>query len=777
MGSDFLTMQRDGLTNLFSRSHFLYAVAQAMPNAPTVSILLVNLDRFRMVNEHFSYADGDIVLRETAKRIVAVISSSATASRLCADEFAVALIDVDQDGAQAMAERIRLAIAEPHHIAGTEVIVTASVGIARGSHPQMTAEQLLRQADAAVRCAKQLGSNQVRTDCARPPRELPPLMVETMLRHALRNRDLQIYYQPKVHAKSMQVVGAEALCRWRHPELGDIPPHAFIPIAESSDLILPIDEYVLRAVCEQGSSWLRQGYRVRTSVNISSRQFLQPSFPQLVQQALAESGLDPSLLELEITERTAMYDVERAVHILTQLRQIGVRIAIDDFGVGYSSLNYLMQFPVHTLKIDRSFTAGIQSAVNQTPIIGAIISLAKSLNLSVVAEGVETVQQFDFLRDSKCDEIQGYLFGAPVPPTSFQLSAFIATLQPRQPHLVPDDTHNLERLSEREWLDAVLTGVQRHPRLHELTSYLADAIVEQLPLDRLSLEFVEEGAAFSAVHEVSLRDDVPARPVGTLIPVTNSGVAFVQRTKQPVMCADILRNPEFQDDYSLAAQGIQSIIRVPLLRGNHVFGTMNVQSTLERVYTEADRNRLQRTAQRLSDAVYAAYQDTRRPIAHLYDAKTKLYHRQFLVELLAADQPAEWLSQTVLRPFPEWTTATAVVVSIANHESMDVVEGEQAVAYIGQCWSTHAVPNAVAIRMGAGEVLFIAFDQPSLSVAQFVHQLRSHIELLNARAERLGDSSLRLEVNTGQASGDWCAFWDVYVDAREQALVLQRTNA
>ncbi|TDY51043.1 diguanylate cyclase (GGDEF)-like protein [Alicyclobacillus sacchari] len=776
MGNDFLPVQRDALTNLFSRSHFLYAVAQAMPNAPTVSILLVNLDRFRMVNEHFSYADGDMVLRETAQRISTAIPMSATASRLCADEFAVALTDVDKDGAEAVAERVRLAIAEPHHIAGTEVIVTASVGIATGSHPQATAEQLLRQADAAVRCAKQLGSNQVRTDCARPPRELPPLMVETMLRHALRNRDLQIYYQPKVHAKSMQVVGAEALCRWRHPELGDIPPHAFIPIAESSDLILPIDEYVLRAVCEQGSTWLKQGYRVRTSVNISSRQFLQPSFPHLVEQALAESGLEPSLLELEITERTAMYDVERAVHILTKLRQIGVRIAIDDFGVGYSSLNYLMQFPVHTLKIDRSFTAGIQSAVNQTPIIGAIISLAKSLNLSVVAEGVETVQQFDFLRDSKCDEIQGYLFGAPVPPTSFQLSAFIATLQPRHPHFVPDDAHNLERFSEREWLDTVLTNVRRRPRLHELTSYLADAIVEHVPLDRLSLEFAENGAAFSAVHEVSLRDDVPARPVGTLIPVANSGLAFVQRTKQPVMCVDILHNPEFDDDYGLAAEGIQSVIRAPLLRGNRVFGTLNVQSTLERVYTEADRKRLQRTAERLSDALYAAYQDARQPVSHLYDAKTKLYHRAFLVELLTADAPSAWLSQAVQRPFSEWTTATAVVVSIANHENMDLLEGEQAVAYIGQCWSTHAVPNAVAIRMGANEVLVLAFDQPSLSVTHFLHQLRSHIQLLNVRADRLGDASQRLEVYTGQATGDWRAFWRVYADAREQALALQRAN-
>ncbi len=216
---------------------------------------------------------------------------------LSADEYAVALFDDDVEQAEAVAERLRAAIAEPHAVGGMDVIVTASLGLAEGVQGA-SADELLRRADEAMRLAKQLGSNQVRRDrdlVAKPENGLPPLLVETMLRQALQNGELEIHYQPKIHTRSMQVVGAEALCRWTHPELGHIPPQAFIPVAESSDLILPIDEYVLRSVCRQGATWMKQGYRVRISVNISGRQFMQDGFPKLVRECLAQTGMDPQL--------------------------------------------------------------------------------------------------------------------------------------------------------------------------------------------------------------------------------------------------------------------------------------------------------------------------------------------------------------------------------------------------------------------------------------------------------------------------------------------------
>ena len=699
MTLDAFSGQRDALTNLLGRGQFLFVVSQRMKDAPHSAMIVVNLDRFRLVNAHLSFADGDGILRSTAMRIARMIPETAVASRLSADEYAVALFDDDALRADAIAEQLRAAIAEPHAIGGMDVIVTASIGVAEGARGA-SADELLRRADEAMRLAKRFGSNQVRRDreIVQQQDGLPPIMVETMLRQALQNGELEIHYQPKIHTRSMQVVGAEALCRWTHPELGRIPPQAFIPVAESSDLILPIDEYVLRNVCRQGAAWMKQGYRVRVSVNISGRQFMQDGFPELVRRCLSETGMDPQLIELEITERTAMCDVERAVHVLQELRRIGVRIALDDFGVGYSSLNYLIQFPVHTLKIDRTFTAGIQSAVNQTPIIGAIISLAKSLNLSVVAEGVETFQQFDFLRENRCDEIQGFLFGAPVPPTSFQLSAFVAKLQPRVPQAAPVD----EPATEPTWLDRLYLETKRLPELRQIASHLADSIAPHVPLNRLSIEWCEEGEPFVDICEVSLRDEIPARPVGTLIPTGSSAASTVIRAGVAMASPDVLDRPEFDEDDQLAADGIRSVLRVPLCHLGKPFGVLTAQSALQRVYTDADRRRLSEVAERIEDVVWAAYRRERETYEALYDARTRMHHRSFLAEWMTADDPVWYLSRAKRRPYQPWTQVAASVLRVEPMAEWPPSESERIAQHVGQLWAAYGSPASLAIRMETG---------------------------------------------------------------------------
>ncbi|WP_157071044.1 EAL domain-containing protein [Alicyclobacillus acidiphilus] len=771
MAGEFLGAQRDALTNLLSRSQFLYAAGHMMPNASSAAVLLVNLDRFRLVNDNFTYSNGDLVLREAAGRLVQEVPQDALVSRLSGDEFAIALFHFDNESVHALAERIRNKLAEPYRVSGAEVVVTASIGIAFDDARAFNCEQLLQRADSASRTAKEQGRNQICEDVDESTDGMSPLVVETLLRSALRNSDLEIYYQPKIQTKSMQVVGAEALCRWRHPELGEIPPQSFIPIAESSDLILPVDEYVLRAVCIQGSSWLRDGYRVRMSVNVSSRQFLHPSFTALVRNVLNETGMDPTLLELEITERTAMTDVDHAVHVLHELRDLGVRTAIDDFGVGYSSLNYLIRFPVHTLKIDRSFTAGIQGSINQNPVIGAIISLAKSLNLNVVAEGVETVQQFDFLRDSMCDEIQGYLFGEPVPPSSFRVASFVVSPQYRNAHTIGQDEGTLAvRLHEFEWLDRISQHVNRRPQLHEIVSHLTDALVDRMPYDRLSVELAAPDDEYFSVHEASIRDDVPARPVGTLLPLAHSGLSYLRKTHQPSMCGDILRNPEFAEDYELSAEGIQSIIRVPLIRGHEVFGLLSVQSVHKNVYFEEDRATLWRVATRLADALYASFLEDARLRTVYVEPGTKLYSRGFLLELLHADEPSTFLSNMLRRPIHPVDVVTAVYVSVCDFAKMQLEEGEYAMSYLGQFLSTHTIHDSIGIRMGASDFLILVLNDVQLPIAHFTQQLRDHLGLLHVRAARIGDAGQSFDVKLGKATGTWKGFSDIYHQAMEDAM-------
>ncbi|MFB5190096.1 EAL domain-containing protein [Alicyclobacillus fastidiosus] len=771
MGYESIAVNRDALTNLLSRSQFLLAVGTHMPSVSSSSIVFINLDRFRQINENFTYAVGDAILQEIARRIVRHVPTESLVSRFSGDEFVVACFNVDSDAAYTLAQRILQAVAEPHQVENKDVVVTASIGVATQPSEGALCERALMLAESAAKRAKDGGRNQVCISSPAVSEEmLTPLIVETMLRNALRNKDLEIYYQPKIQAKSMQVVGAEALCRWRHSEFGEIPPHRFIPVAESSDLILPIDEYVLRAVCEQGARWLQDGYRVRMSVNVSSRQFGQPGFPELVRSILRDTKMDPSLLELEITERTAMHDVDRAVHTLTELRNLGVRIAIDDFGIGYSSLSYLMRFPVHTLKIDRSFTAGIQSAVNQNPVIGAIISLAKSLNLNVVAEGVETVQQFDFLRDNKCDEIQGYLFGEPVPPTSFQLTAFESTPQPRGFH-PGQDTLALQ-LAEYEWLERVGMAALRRRDLGELVSALPDFIVERIPCDRFSIELASEDDRYCLIHEASMRDDIPARIVGTFVPTSKSGLSFIRKTRLPSLCKDILKHPEFPEDYTLSAEGIRSIIRVPLLHGQDVYGMFTLQSSHPDLYNDNDRRLLQRLASRLGSNIYAAYQNEQQRRNAYIDPTTRCFTRGFLSALMLSEDPLTFLEQVCHRPFPVSTDLSLLFLSIVDFERLPFDEGEQAMDRLAELLRCDLGEYTLPIRLNSGDVLLVVLGDAALVIAHLKRQLTEQLHVLHARAERLGDPTQAFDVRVGEATGSLANLNDLYLASSRQAMEL-----
>lgn len=761
-------VDRDGLTNLLSRAKFFTTLTSQIQIQASFAIILVNLDRFRMVNENFTYSVGDAVLQEVSRRILVHAPSQAVVGRFGGNDFAIACVDLDIEQAYTVAERIRVVLAEPHSLSGADVVVTASVGVSIGTAGEVTIEQLIQRAEMLNQEAKNRGRNQICCESFQETAQsLSPLLVETMLRNALHKQELQIYYQPKVQAKSMQVVGAEALCRWRHEEYGEISPQDFIPVAESSDLILPIDEFVLRSVCLQGSQWLNDGYRVRVSVNVSGRQFLSPGFPDLVRSILKDTGMDPSLLELEITERTAMHDVDYVVQILQSLRELGVRTAIDDFGIGYSSLSYLMRFPVQTLKIDRSFTAGIQGAFNQDLVIGAIISLAKSLNLNVVAEGVETMQQLDFLRDRKCDEIQGFLFGEPVPPQSFRLSSFASRPSYRDSGSHSADQSTLvQQLHEHDWLERINLAALRRPRLSELISSIPDFILERVPLDRFSIDLLSRNQDYCVIHEASLRDDIPARVVGTLVPISHSGLTFIQRTQLPSECGDVLQSPEFAEDYSLSAEGIRSVIRVPLRRGRHIYGMMTLQSAHSNVYTDNDRRLLQRLATRLSDTIYAASLDGRMQDLYAVD-ETGCYSRQLLTRLTSIEDPALLLASVCERPYPTVTHISLLYLSITDFDRFSLSEASVASRHLGRLVQSGLTDHSIAFRMRPGDILVMVLGGETLASAHLVEQVAQQLSLVHTRAQRMGDESQAFDVRVGQSSGSWSN-----MDALYQQVVL-----
>jgi diguanylate cyclase (GGDEF)-like protein/PAS domain S-box-containing protein len=399
------------------RDRFREALVQAERHDWIAGMLFVDLDRFKAVNDTFGHAVGDKLLNAVATRLEGCVGASDTLARLSGDEFAVVLNSIDSGtDAGLVAQKIIQVLAAPFEIEHHEAYVSASVGIALYPADGSTAEELLKNADTAMYRAKQQGRNGYQFYLPQMKQRLMErLRLEAGLRGALDRREFMLHYQPKVQLDTGMISGFEALLRWQH-EGRLVPPAEFIPILEETGLIVPVGEWVLRSVCEQLSHWRARGIAPRpVAVNLSARQFQRQSLVSVVEEILRETAVAPELLELELTESLLMSDAEEAVQMLRELKRLGVRLAVDDFGTGYSSFAYLKRFPLDTLKIDRAFISDAVTNPDDANITVSIINLAHSMRLKVVAEGVETQGQLNFLRLHGCDEIQGYYFARPSP--------------------------------------------------------------------------------------------------------------------------------------------------------------------------------------------------------------------------------------------------------------------------------------------------------------------------------------------------------------------------
>jgi len=410
----------DALTGLPNRPLFMdrliLALAQASRTNQKLAVFFLDLDRFKDINDSLGHSTGDGLLKAVAERIRRCIREGDTVARFGGDEFTLLIPRIDHvEDAAKIAQKILETLKIPFSIADHELFVTTSIGISIHPGDGSDPETLVRNADTAMYRAKDQGRDNYQLYApAMNARALERLALENMLRKALSHRELVLYYQPVCDMKTKNIVGVEALIRWRHPEMGLVSPAHFIPVAETSGLIIPIGDWVLRTACRQTKLWQKRiDPELTVAVNLSARQFQQPNLTEEIAEVLEETGLGARYLELEITESNAMQNAENTIYTLRELKALGVRIAMDDFGTGYSSLSYLKQFPIDTLKLDQSFVRGITTAASDAAIATAVIAMAHSLDLKVIGEGVETEEQFAFLHKQRCDYIQGYLFSPP----------------------------------------------------------------------------------------------------------------------------------------------------------------------------------------------------------------------------------------------------------------------------------------------------------------------------------------------------------------------------
>jgi diguanylate cyclase (GGDEF)-like protein/PAS domain S-box-containing protein len=416
----------DELSGLANRALFRLRLHEACQrvrvNGRSLALLHIDLDRFKLLNESLGHELADQLIKKIAQRIANAVPEADTVARLSGDEFAVLF-----DGYSNLSSLVRVTtrlldkLRVPQRLDGHEVVISASVGISVLADASFDGNTLISQADMAKQHAKHLGGDnfQFYTESLRAS-TVERLQLENQLRKAIDEGQLLVYYQPKLCLRTGRLHAAEALVRWQHPQWGMVPPGEFIGLAEETGLIAPMGEFVLRQACWQACEWLREGLQIRVSVNLSVYQLRQGKLVSLVRRVLEETGLAPHLLELELTESQLLDSVEHIIATFEQLHELGVKLAIDDFGTGYSSLSYLKRFPVDYVKIDQAFIRGLHEGSQDAAITRAIIVMAQSLGLGVVAEGVETQEQLNFLREQGCDEAQGYLISRPIDACAFK---------------------------------------------------------------------------------------------------------------------------------------------------------------------------------------------------------------------------------------------------------------------------------------------------------------------------------------------------------------------
>jgi diguanylate cyclase (GGDEF)-like protein len=442
----------DALTGLPNRvlldDRLTQAIAHAQRDQQKFALLVLDLDRFKLINDSLGHRAGDELLNSVARRLTAAVSGVDTVARIGGDEFVLLLSSVgERSHAEQVAQGVIDALNAPLRISGVDLHTATSVGIAFYPGDGVTADNLIAHADAAMYCAKQRGRNNLQ--CFEPGMDSDTrerVKLESDLHSALANRQFELYYQPKVDTATDYFHSAEALIRWRHPERGIVMPEEFIPLAEECGLINAIGEWVLREACRQCRAWQREGLPLlRVAVNVTASQFRQGNLLAIIRQAVDESGMDPRCLELELTESAVMTNPEESTGILEQLSAMGVLVSVDDFGTGYSSMSYLRRFPIDKLKIDRGFVKDLMTRADDASIVQAIISMAHSLRLKVVAEGVETVEQLDSLKSMGCDQYQGYHFSPPLSVADF--GALMRTRKLEEDAFAPDAIRTHSKLA------------------------------------------------------------------------------------------------------------------------------------------------------------------------------------------------------------------------------------------------------------------------------------------------------------------------------------------
>ena len=417
----------DSLTELPNRTLFYdrmdHALKVTRRRESEVAIFLIDLDRFKNINDSLGHDVGDGLLKSVSKGLASVIREEDTLARLGGDEFALIIEGVlSSDAVMIVADKLIAVLSNAQYIMGNELISTGSIGVTISSPESRDKEVLVKQADLAMYQAKESGGNRFCFYSAEmKSRAHQSLILEKELRQALERDQLVVYYQPKVSVRSGKIKGMEALVRWKHPEKGLVPPFDFIPIAEETGLIVPIGRWVLKEACNQTIQWQKKGFTdLVVSVNVSAKQFHHHGYVDEVRNALENSGISSRFVDLEVTESCTMNNVESAIRILDAFRKMGIRISMDDFGTGYSSLSFLDQLPLDTLKVDRAFIKDINRQGKNGELARMIITMARSLRLRVVAEGIETADHLEFLKTNGCDEYQGYYFSPPVPASDFE---------------------------------------------------------------------------------------------------------------------------------------------------------------------------------------------------------------------------------------------------------------------------------------------------------------------------------------------------------------------
>ena len=421
----------DSLTKLPNRTLFMdrlsHSLSRGRRDNSQIAVLFLDLDRFKKVNDTLGHSAGDRLLQEAARRLTSCVRETDTVARLGGDEFTVILPDLrNTHNTELVARKMLRCLAEPFVIDGAEMLVTGSLGITVFPDDGGDAETLLKNADTAMYKSKEDGRNTFRFFTAKMNAEaLEYLELENALRHAIEREQFILHYQPIIDLKTGRVTSAEALLRWDHPERGIVAPTEFIPLAEDTGMIVPIGEWVFRTACDQMERWRDIGLSsLHVSVNLSARQSRDIAFKDMIHRILKETGADPKNITLEITESMFMEEDHRALAILSEFRTMGINLSLDDFGTGYSSLGYLKRFPVNILKIDRSFVVDIGKDTESQGLVEAIIAMAHSQNMKVIAEGAETEEQVAFLRSRECDEVQGFYFSQALPAEEF--TAYIA---------------------------------------------------------------------------------------------------------------------------------------------------------------------------------------------------------------------------------------------------------------------------------------------------------------------------------------------------------------